>query len=157
MDNVGRLLLRLLLVPLGAVAAVTVASLVVIFSHTVELRGMALPPDPERPLLIFALVPMIAFVGSFAAAFSLAAAAIGALIAETFAIRSWLFHAANGGLAGWIGWSLTQEMRDQYGLLVGPKSMVAAGLAGGLAYWLVAGWTAGFWKPVSRNPQPQGG
>ena len=25
-----------------------------------------------------------------------------------------------------------------------------AGLAGGFAYWAVAGWSAGFWKPVFR-------
>jgi len=27
----------------------------------------------------------------------------------------------------------------------------AAGLAGGFAYWAVAGWSAGFWKPVFRQ------
>jgi choline-glycine betaine transporter len=34
--------------------------------------------------------------------------------------------------------------------------MIAAGLAGGLIYWAIAGWSAGFWKPVfSQPPQPQ--
>jgi len=27
-----------------------------------------------------------------------------------------------------------------------------AGLAGGFAYWAVAGWSAGFWKPVFTRP-----
>ena len=31
-----------------------------------------------------------------------------------------------------------------------PQYVIAAGLAGGFAYWAVAGWTAGFWKPVYR-------
>jgi hypothetical protein len=29
-----------------------------------------------------------------------------------------------------------------------PQYVIAAGLAGGFAYWAVAGWNAGFWKPV---------
>ena len=29
-------------------------------------------------------------------------ATLGALIAEAFAIRSWMYHAANGGLSAWV-------------------------------------------------------
>jgi hypothetical protein len=77
------------------------------------------------------------------------------LIAEAFAIRSWIYHAVNGGLSAWIGWSLMRDTQAQYRFLTEPRILVAAGLAGGLAYWLVAGWTAGFWKPVFRaSPQP---
>ena len=84
------------------------------------------------------------------------AAAVGELIAEAFAIRSWIYHALNGGLSAAIGWALVQDdTRQPYRFLTEPKAMVAAGLAGGLAYWLVAGWTAGFWKPVfRRQPAP---
>jgi hypothetical protein len=32
-----------------------------------------------------------------------------------------------------------------------PLAVVAAGLAGGLAYWMIAGSSAGFWKPVFRG------
>ncbi len=35
-----------------------------------------------------------------------------------------------------------------------PLPIMAAGLAGGLAYWAVAGWSAGFWQPVFRREQP---
>ena len=28
-----------------------------------------------------------------------------------------------------------------------------AGLAAGFAYWAIAGWNAGFWKPVFRRPE----
>jgi hypothetical protein len=29
-----------------------------------------------------------------------------------------------------------------------PTTLIAAGLAGGLAYWAIAGWNAGFLEPV---------
>ena len=85
------------------------------------------------------------------ATFMMAPAAIGALTAETFAIRSWIYHALNGGLSAWVGWSATSEMRDEYAFLNDPKIIVAAGIAAGFSYWLVAGWNAGFWKPLIRR------
>jgi hypothetical protein len=161
METFGRFLLRLLLVPLGAVVAMTIAMLVMLFAHWSEVRNLAhAPPDTQETWLLALVIagPMLAFLLSLSAALSLVTAAIGVLISETFAIRSWIFHAANGGLAAWIGWSLTQDIRDEYRVLTEPKILIAAGLAGGLAYWLVAGWTAGFWKPISpAKPQPQGG
>jgi len=30
-------------------------------------------------------------------------------------------------------------------------AVIAAGLAGGFADWVIAGWNAGFWKPVSSR------
>jgi hypothetical protein len=39
-------------------------------------------------------------------------------------------------------------MQDEYRFLTEPKILIAAGLLGGLVYWIIAGWTAGFWKPV---------
>jgi hypothetical protein len=35
-----------------------------------------------------------------------------------------------------------------------PLAVIAAGLAGGLAYWAVAGWNAGFWKPLFGSGDP---
>ena len=35
-----------------------------------------------------------------------------------------------------------------------PTYVFGAGLAGGFAYWAVAGWSAGFWKPVFARPLP---
>jgi len=156
MENVGRFLLRLLLVPLGAALAFTVAMMVVLAAHWNQLVALAnaSPDQQETWLLAFILAgPVIALLLSYWIAVTAIPAAIGMLIAETFAIRSWIFHALNGGLSAWIGWSAMQDIQDQYRFLTEPRIMVAAGLAGGLAYWAVAGWTAGFWKPVF-GPEP---
>jgi len=156
MENVGRFLLRLLLVPLGAALAFTVAMMVVLAAHWNQLVALAnaSPDQQETWLLAFILAgPVIALLLSYWIAVTAIPAAIGMLIAETFAIRSWIFHALNGGLSAWIGWSAMQDIQDQYRFLTEPRIMVAAGLAGGLAYWAVAGWTAGLWKPVF-GPEP---
>ena len=78
----------------------------------------------------------------------LAPAALGVLIAEAFAIRSWMFHVANGGLSAWIGWIAMEDVRKPYEVFDQPLIVVGAGIAAGFAYWAIAGWSAGFWKPV---------
>ena len=40
--------------------------------------------------------------------------AIGILISEAFAIRSWIFHALNGAVSAWIGWQMFANF-DQSG------------------------------------------
>jgi hypothetical protein len=155
MEIVGRLVLRCLLVPLGGVVAVTVAVLVILAANWRSLLALAhASPDAQESwfLAMFAAWPALATFFGLAASLTLLPALIGVLVAETFAIRSWLFHAGNGGLAAWIGWSLMRDVHDDHHLLIDPTTMVAAGLAAGLAYWLVAGWSAGFWKPVLRPP-----
>ena len=79
-------------------------------------------------------------------------AAIGILISETFAIRSFIFHAGNGAVSAFIGWSLFGYVDATRIPLNEPLPVLAAGLAGGLAYWLIAGSSAGFWKPLFRRP-----
>jgi hypothetical protein len=151
MENLARFLLRLLLVPLGAAAAITVAMIVVLAAHWNEIVALAnADPDAQGNWLIAFVFagPILAILLSMTLVVTAMPAAVGVLISEAFAIRSWMFHALNGGLSAWIGWSIMQDAQDRYRFLTEPKVMVAAGLAGGLAYWLVAGWTAGFWKPV---------
>lgn len=156
MENLARFLLRLLLVPLGAAAAVTVAMMVVLVAHWNEIVTLANADSDAQGDWLLAFIfagPILALLVSMTLVVTAMPAAVGVLIAEAFAIRSWMFHALNGGLSAWIGWSIMQDAQDRYRFLTEPKVMVAAGLAGGLAYWLVAGWTAGFWKPVF-GPEP---
>jgi hypothetical protein len=155
MDVVIRFLLRFILVPLGAIIAVTVTAAFVMVAHwnAVVAAVNANPhTDAFFPILLLA-GPVLGLVLSVWAIYTFAVAAIGVLISEAFAIRSWIFHAANAALSAWIGWALTLDVREEYGFLAEPRILLAAGLAAGLAYWIIAGWTAGFWKPI-RAPRP---
>ena len=79
-------------------------------------------------------------------------ATLGALIAEAFAIRSWMYHARNGGLSAAVSLVSIGGFDKDYDLSNAPLIAVGAGIVAGFAYWLVAGWSAGFWKPVFAQP-----
>jgi hypothetical protein len=150
MDGLARLLLRFVLVPLGYFAAVLAGTLVILFGSW--KIGQVDTFDPEARAIaaygfIFAAPVLLVVLLSV----MWLPAAIGVLLAETFALRSWMFHAGNGAVSAWLGWHLFGYVDDSRVPLNGPAAVLAAGLAGGLAYWAVAGWNAGFWKPLSRS------
>jgi hypothetical protein len=155
MDVVIRLLLRFILVPLGAAAALVAAAAVIFIAHRNALVAL-LDADPQAQQDYFIALlfggPLLALLLSIWAFYVLVPAAIGVLISEALAIRSWIFHAANGAVSAWLGWALTQDLRDEYQFLTEPRILIAAGILAGLAYWIVCGWTAGFWKPI-RSPR----
>jgi len=158
MDSVFRLILRFLVVPVGGIVAACVGTLVLIVAHWGALETLARADAPAQEEWFLALViagPVLAMLFSLLAFHALTAAAIGVLVAEFFAVRSWIYHALNGALASWIGWALMADLRAEYADFADPKILVAAGLAGGLAYWAVAGWSAGFWRPVRTIDEPQ--
>ncbi len=74
--------------------------------------------------------------------------AIGILLSEAFVIRSWILHALNGAISAWIGWQMFSAFDALDAPLNETQFVFGAGLAGGFAYWAVAGRTAGFWKPI---------
>jgi len=157
MENLIRLLMRFLLVPLGYLAASIAGTLVVLIASW-RLVDMAIGGHPDGPafaflgfaiggpiLLIFVLVVM------------LLPASIGILISEAFAIRSWIFHVLNGVASAWLGWQLYGSFADNKSIGLPfdqPMVVVAAGIAGGFAYWAVAGFSAGFYKPIFRSSPP---
>src|SRR5215470_14103739 len=101
MDLVGRLILRFLLVPLGALVAVPAAVATLIIAHWSTM--LALAGFYQRQQGDVLAGPLLLFGIGLYATFMMAPAAIGALTAE-FAIRSWIYHALNGGLSAWVGW-----------------------------------------------------
>jgi hypothetical protein len=150
---IARLLLRFLMVPFAASVAICVAMLFVIAAHWnrfVALAGTNPAPPDDAAFFLLLLAP--ALVMSAAIVAMLAPAAIGALIAEAFAIRSWMFHVANGGLSAWVGWIALEDVRKPYEIFNEPLIVAGAGIAAGFAYWAIAGWSAGFWKPMFEQP-----
>jgi hypothetical protein len=152
MDVVARLLLRCLLVPLGYVVGIVAGSIVLLvgLSHLREPLVDANFIDRLFDIVNGLMDGSLTFAALVAAMWL--PAAIGILIAESFAVRSWVFHALNGAASAWIGWRLlggadALQLRSD-----APLAVTAAGLAGGFAYWAVAGWSAGFWKPATRRP-----
>jgi hypothetical protein len=140
---VGRFLMRLLLVPLGGCFAICAAMLFVIVAHWNRVTELA-ADDYSGLTTFFVIVPMLA-VGS---GVMLLPATLGALIAEAFAIRSWMYHAANGGLSAAVSLVSIGGFDKPYDLSDEPLIAIGAGIVAGFAYWAVAGWSAGFWKPV---------
>lgn len=149
MDGLARLLLRFILVPLGYFAGVLAGTLVILLGSWKIGRADALEGEAHAiavygyvfaaPVLLVVLLSVMWLP-----------AAIGVLLAETFALRSWMFHAGNGVVSAWIAWNLFGYMDASHIALNQPGAVIAAGLAGGFAYWAIAGWNAGFWKPLLR-------
>ena len=62
-------------------------------------------------------------------------ATLGALIAEAFAIRSWMYHACNGGLSAAVSLVSIGGFDKDYDLSNAPLIAVGAGIVAGFAYW----------------------
>ncbi|MBI3434838.1 MAG: hypothetical protein HY056_07135 [Proteobacteria bacterium] len=156
MRDVLRILFRFFVVPLAmAIALLAGFCVVVVAEWNVFLTQAGASPDPDAyflALTFFAPMAVLAIATSMLT--MLSPAAVGILASEFFAIRSWIFHVANGVLSIWIGWSLMHPRPDQSAFLGDPKVVLLSGLAAGVTYWLVAGWNAGLWvAPVERRPE----
>jgi hypothetical protein len=154
MENLIRLLMRFLLVPLGYFAASIAATVVVLIAwwQFADATIGGYPDGPEYVLLgvvIGGPILLIVMLGLI-----LLPASIGILITEAFAIRSWIFHVLNCVVSVWLGWQFSGDFAGTGTPFEQPLVVIAAGIAGGFAYWAVAGSTAGFYKPVFRRDPP---
>ena len=147
MDDLARLLLRFILVPLGYFAGVLAGTLVILLGSWKIGQADAFDVD-ARAIAVYGYVFAAPVLLVILLTVMWLPSAIGVLLSETFALRSWMFHAGNGAVAAWIAWNLFGSMDNSGVPLNGPLAVIAAGLAGGFAYWAIAGWSAGFWKPV---------
>lgn len=85
---------------------------------------------------------------AFVSAIAFVPAIIVILIAETLSLRSLFFYALAGGAGGLLH-GLTFPAAAATPLDRTVQITVAAGVAAGLVYWLVAGRTAGLWRGSS--------
>ena len=151
MDSFLRLLLRFILVPLGYFAAVTVGACVLVLGSW-KTGTMMLSENPDTATAGFFAALIAGPVMFVVLASSMwLPSSVGILISEAIAIRSWIFHALNGAISGWIGWQTFSSIDQSSTAMNDTTFIFGAGLAGGFAYWAVAGWSAGFWKPVFRR------
>jgi hypothetical protein len=153
MENLIRFLMRFLLVPLGYLAAAIAGTVVVVASS--RLVDVVLSSHPDAAYVSLGLAIGGPILVLLVMVVILLPALIGILISEAFAIRSWIFHVLNGIASVWLGWHLYGNAFGKEVLSNEPLVVVAAGIAGGFAYWAVAGFSAGFYKPIFRsNPPP---
>jgi hypothetical protein len=153
---VGRFILRFLLVPFGIAVAVLVGLLVMLAGEWNAFVAFANnhPDSPGYALGVLFFAPWILLMLVGGALMMLSPALIGIAISEFFAVRSWIYHIGNGVLSAWVGWTLIDGPKDSAKLFQEPKLILLMGLVAGICYWLIAGWSAGFWKPVFRQPLP---
>jgi hypothetical protein len=148
MDLGVRIVLRFVLVPLGYLVAVVAGTLVILFGSWRMGDAVAASNSNSQAVALFGFM----FAGPVLLILLLSVmwlpASIGILMSEGFAIRSWMFHAANGAAAAFIGWNLFGYVDDTKVPINDVLPVLAAGIAGGLAYWAIAGWSAGPQRPV---------
>jgi hypothetical protein len=141
MTVVGRIVVLFLAYLLACVAASAVFTIGMLTPHWDDLASSGLPPAA-----IWAIVavgaPIIGVVAALPAALIVA-------IAEGFAWRSAIFYGALGGalaLALSYGFDLPGDISRPETYFVHERQVLAAaGIAGGLVYWLFAGRNAGSW------------
>jgi hypothetical protein len=97
-----------------------------------------------------ALALVIGLGGVIVSTVALLPVAAVIIVAEAFAWRSVLFYAALGlVLALWAYFSGFSLAAPEEAVAREAEISAAAGIAGGLAYWLVAGRNAGAWRAPS--------
>ena len=98
MDALPRLLLRFIIVPVGYFAGVLAGTLVILFgswkigqidSFDVEARAIAIYGYAFAAPVLLVILLSVMWLPT----------AIGILLSEVLALRSWMFHAGNGALS----------------------------------------------------------
>jgi hypothetical protein len=138
-----QLIVRFFVTLFGYWVATLAAAAVMVFG-----AAPVLPSADDLPYLtIFAFT-----VSAFVAAFAFVPAVIAILVTETFSLRSVLIYALVGALialfGGYTFGVLEPLPRIDFDMPLGTnyELLAAAGIAGGLVYWLIAGRGAGLWR-----------
>src|SRR5260370_18382547 len=142
MDALIRLLLRFILVPLGTALALAAATAVIVIAHRNALLAV-LDADPQAQQDYFIALlfggPLLALLLSVWAFYTFVPAAIGILISEALAIRSWMFHTANGWPPAWLLGAPAPDTPAEDLVLPAPRIPLAPGLFPALSDLIVAG------------------
>lgn len=150
MDRFGLLLIRLVMITIGFIAASIAAGVSLAFltrmitpQEAAELSGSDFSGWMIIATLMFSSwTGFIAFFPGMAVIF----------YGEFTRRRDWLYYAVAGGLIAVVAplfiayvWGAGPRSKSEFVLM-----SLAAGMIGGLAYWLVSGRNAGSWLPSER-------
>ncbi|MEX3011750.1 hypothetical protein [Hoeflea sp. TYP-13] len=150
MDRFLLFFIRLIMITIGFVAASLAAGIALAF-----LTRIITPPEAAQlsdaglgaglVIAAFAFSSMTGYVAFFPAMIII-------LYSEFTRRRDWLFYALTGGAIAAIAPLIITVIRStgrptDFEFLF---MSIATGMIGGLAYWLVAGRSAGNWLPVQR-------
>src|SRR5260370_40128441 len=105
MDDLVRLLLRFILVPLGYFVAVLAGTFVILFGAWKIGQTAGLDIE-DRTIAVYGYLFVAPVLLVTLLSVMLLPSAIGILISEAFASRAWRFHAANGAVSAWTVWNL---------------------------------------------------
>jgi hypothetical protein len=167
LSGIALILVRLAVILAGYACAALAASTAL---HVAWIGAAGFEPEQAPWLVVGSIAFSIPFVALFVAYFAFVPAAFTIGVAEFAGWRDWLTYALAGGFIAAVVASMfwrwgSADMRiDGAGLpLAGagrpddPQLLVAllaAGLVGGIVYWMVAGRGAGSWRRAPRARIP---
>jgi len=145
---------RIIVIAFGLIVAILIAGIVLAIG-IIAPDWPWLDSDPVERVQFFVVS---FFATSFVGASALVPALLFIAIAEAARLRSLLYYAAAGavvGAASYFGSNV--ELRLENTTDVSPvfhpmQLAAAAGIIGGLAYWLLAGRNAGRWRESAQPP-----
>ena len=151
MTRLFGVLLRLFVILFGYACAVLVA---VLFIHLLAWNSLGLDGDVADPVAQWAALVSVLLTALFVSYYAFLPSVVLITIAELRNIRGWLYFALSGAAVALSVVVLRAMDRPADGAVVPvDAATIAAGLAGGIAYWVIAGRGAGAWRELSA-PEP---
>jgi hypothetical protein len=142
------LFFRILMVLFALFVAIMAAGATIATGMFLPEWGMMETDPVDRAMFFVAAF----FATSFAGTVAFLPAFLAVIVAEAFSLRSFLYYGTAGaliGLLGYFGSNISARLEDTTDITPVAHSLelvAAAGIVGGLVYWLLAGRNAGRWR-----------
>ena len=151
-------LLRFLFIIIGYATAALSASL---FLNLLVMSAIEFGQDEPLPAALGSMLFAVPLVALWIAYIAFVPAMLAILLGEIMGKRDWLFYALTGAVAAAVVIGLMTGMAETgHDMTADPGfalAMIASGIFGGMAYWLVAGRSAGNWRGRDATlPGPSG-
>jgi hypothetical protein len=141
---------------LGRITVIVFALIVAIMAAGITLAIGIVAPDwagiDADPLERVSFFIVSFFATSFVGAVAILPAALLIVVSEAARLRSFLYYGVAGalvGLASYYGSDISMRLENTTDVAPVANALqiaAAAGIIGGLAYWLIAGRNAGRWR-----------